>query len=134
VSIAKGTGVGTIINDDAPPPPPPTVRISINDESDFERDAGRVPITFKVRLDRASTKPVTVHFATANGTAVAGSDYDATSGTITFAPGQTHKTVTVYIRGDRLREQDDTFFVNLSSPMKAVIARGQGKGLIKNDD
>jgi hypothetical protein len=137
--IAVGTGEGKILNDDAPTPTPtptphPGVSIAVNDESDIEGNTGLRPITFKVWLDRASTQTVSVHFATANGTAIAGSDYNAASGTITFAPGQTHKTVTVYIRGDRLKESDETFFVNLSSPMKAVIARGQGKGLIKNDD
>jgi hypothetical protein len=77
---------------------------------------------------------VSVHFATANGTARAGSDYNATSGTLTFAPGQTRKTVTVFVRGDTVRELDETFFVNLSSPLNAAIARRQGRGLIKNDD
>jgi chitinase len=132
--IDDGTGVGTILNDDPAPPPPPKVFISINDESDFERDAGLVPITFKLTLDRASTRTVSVHFTTANGTATAGSDYNATSGTITFTPGQTRRTVTVFVRGDRVRERDETFFLQLSSPINGMIARGRGRGLIKDDD
>jgi hypothetical protein len=131
--IGHRHGVGTIVNDDRTPPPP-AVRIRINDESDFERDSGLLPITFKVSLDKASTKTVTVHFATANGTAAAGSDYNATSGTITFAPGQTRRTVTVFVRGDTVRELDETFFVDLTSPTNALIARGRGRGLIRNDD
>jgi hypothetical protein len=133
-TIDKGTGVGTILNDDTAPPPPPKVSISVNDESDFEGNSGLRPITFKVWLDKASTKTVTVHFATANGTAAAGSDYNAASGTVTFAPGQTQKMVTVYVRGDTVKEPDETFFVNLSSPINASIAKGQGKGVIRNDD
>ena len=65
---------------------------------------------------------------------MAGSDYNATSGTVTFAPGQTQKMVTVYVRGDTLKEPDETFFVNLSSPINAHDRQGQGKGVIKNDD
>ena len=88
-SIVVGTGEGKILNDDAPTPTPrPGVSIAVNDESELEGNAGLRPITFKVWLDRASTQTVSVHFATANGTAIAGSDYNATSGTITFAPGR----------------------------------------------
>ncbi|HTK75955.1 MAG TPA: Calx-beta domain-containing protein [Gemmataceae bacterium] len=130
-TIADGSGKGTILNDDTAAP---KVSVSVNDESDFEGNSGLRPITFKVWLDQASTKTVTVHYATANGTAAAGSDYNATSGTVTFAAGQTQKMVTVYVKGDTVKEPDETFFVNLSSPINAVIAKGQGKGVIKNDD
>ena len=130
-TIADGSGKGTILNDDTAAP---KVSVSVNDESDFEGNSGLRPITFKVWLDQASTKTVTVHYATANGTALAGGDYNAASGTVTFAAGQTQKTVTVYVRGDTLKEADETFFVNLSSPINALIAKGQGKGVIKNDD
>ena len=108
--------------------------IAVNDESGPEGNSGLRPITFKVWLDKASTRTVTVHYASANGTAIAGSDYNAARGTITFAPGQTQKMVTVYVRGDTMKEPDETFFVNLSSPINALIAKGQGKGVIKNDD
>ena len=85
-------------------------------------------------LSFAYGTPITVHYATANGTALAGSDFNATSGTVTFAAGQTQKMVTVLVKGDTLKEADETFFVNLSSPINAQIAKSQGKGLIKNDD
>jgi chitinase len=132
-TIADGSGRGTILNDDSAPPPP-KVSVTINDESAFEGNSGLRPVTFKVWLDKASTKTVMVHFATANGTALAGSDYNAASGTVTFAAGQTQRTVTVFVRGDTLKESDETFFVNLSSPINALIARNQGKGVIRNDD
>ena len=86
-------GVGTILNDDGP-----VLRIS--DVSQAEGHAGTTAFPFTVTLSPASTGPVTVKYATANGTALAGSDYTATSGTLTFTPGQTSKTVTVNGLGD----------------------------------
>jgi hypothetical protein len=75
-----------------------------------------------VTLDKASSKPVSVDYRTINGSAVAGSDYDAVSGTLTFAKGQTSKTISVPIRGDRIAEGDsfgyesEYFTVSLSNP------------------
>ena len=77
---------------------------------------------------------MTVHFATAVGTATAGSDYQPASGTLVFAPGETTKTVTVPIVGDTLAESDETFFLNLSSPTNATLADGQAVGSIVNDE
>jgi Calx-beta domain len=75
-----------------------------------------------------------VSYATANGTAIAGSDYVAASGTLTFAPGTTSQTVVVTVNGDTVPEGNETFLVNLGSPSNATIARGQGTGTILNDD
>ena len=61
-------------------------------------------------------------------------DYYAKSGTLTFQPGQTSKSITISVRGDRTQEADETFFVNLSGATNAQIADGQGKGTILNDD
>ena len=77
---------------------------------------------------------MTVNYATANGTALAGSDYTAASGTLTFAPGQTSKTVTVNVTGDTVVEPNETFVVNLSAPTGATLFDGQGLGTILNDD
>jgi hypothetical protein len=77
---------------------------------------------------------VTVSFATADGTATAGSDYVATSGTLTFNPGVTTQTITVNVVGDTTVEPNETFLVNLSAPSNATIATGQGTGTIVNDD
>ena len=80
---------------------------------------------------------VTVDFATADGTATAPSDYVTTSGTLVF-PAELPKKkrfVTVKVKGDRVRELDETFFVNLSNPSgNACIDDPQGQGTIKNDD
>ena len=73
-------------------------------------------------------------YATANGTATAGSDFVAQSGTLTFAAGQTSRTIGVVVRGDRNPEPNETFTVRLSGPSGATIARGTGVGTIANDD
>jgi hypothetical protein len=75
-----------------------------------------------------------VNFATANGSATAGSDYLATNGIVTLAPNETNRTFAVAVFGDLLNEADETFFVNLSNPTNAVIADNQGVGAISNDD
>ena len=77
---------------------------------------------------------MTVAYATANGTATAGSDYVAASGTLTFLAGQTSKTVAVTVNGDAAVEADETFTVNLSGAAGATIADAQGGGTITNDD
>jgi hypothetical protein len=120
----------------APPPCPPPA-ISINDVSVPEGNAGTSPATFTVSLSAAITATcpsATVNYQTADGTARAGSDYVATSGSLTFAPGVTSLPVTVTINGDTVFEPNETFFVNLSGATNATIARGQGVGTILNDD
>jgi hypothetical protein len=77
---------------------------------------------------------VTVNFRTANGTATAGQDYDAQSGTLTVAPGETSKTITIVVRGDKKREADETFFVDLAGALGALILDGRGGGTILDDD
>jgi hypothetical protein len=77
---------------------------------------------------------VTVAYSTTDGTAVAGSDYIAASGTVTFAPGQTTQTILVKTLDDAIQEPPETFTVNLSNPMGAEIARSQGVGTISDND
>jgi probable HAF family extracellular repeat protein len=109
-------------------------RISIGNVSRVEGHSGTTLFVFTVTLSAASSVPVTVNFATANGTATAGSDYNAQSGTVTFAPGQTSKTISIVVRGDRRIESNETFFVNLSGAVGALIVDGQGLGTILDDD
>jgi ribosomal protein L35AE/L33A/urease beta subunit len=125
-TLADAQGAGTILNDDT--------ALSINDVSVTEGNSGTVTATFTVSLSAVTTQTVTVSYATANGTATAGSDYTAASGTLTFAPGQTTKTVTVLVTGDTLSEANETFFVNLSGATNATFADSQGQGTILNDD
>jgi hypothetical protein len=116
-----------------------TVRstLSINDVSITEGNSGAQAATFTVTLAGISSQNITVNYATANGTsnpATAGSDYVATSGTLTFAAGQTSKTITVMVNGDTTIEANETFFVNLSSASAAVITDSQGMGTIIDND
>ena len=108
--------------------------LSIDNATWLEGDSGPFPVTFAVWLSPVSTGTVTVNYATANGTAIAGADYGAVSGTLTFAPGESLKVVTVPVIGDATPEVDETFFVNLSSPSGATIQDGQGQGTIQNND
>jgi hypothetical protein len=113
---------------------PPAVTLSINDVSVTEGNAGNVNAVFTITLSQASSLPVAVNFATANGTATAGNDYVASSGVLTFNPGETSKPITVSVTSDTIAEVDETFFVNLTNPINATIADGQGIGTIVNDD
>jgi len=130
-TILDNQGQGTITNDDAAPPVP---AITINDVSVVEGNSGTKTVAFTVSLSTTSTQTITVDYSTANGTATAGSDYQATSGTLTFNPGDTSKTITVTINGDTLVEPDEMLFVNLTNATNAIISDTQGQGTITNDD
>jgi hypothetical protein len=108
--------------------------LSIADLSVVEGNGGHAHFMFVVTLDKAADGPVTVAYSTANGTAKAGKDYVASSGTVTFAAGETSKMVHVDIKGDVLAESNETFKVKLSSPTGATIADGTAIGTIIDDD
>ncbi len=128
-TILDGHGVGTIPNDDAAP------TLSIEDVTHNEGDSGTTSYTFTVTKTGATSQTVTVDFTTADGTAtIANSDYQTNSGSLTFLPGDSMKTVTVLVNGDINYEPDETFFVNLSNATNATVSDGQGAGTITNDD
>lgn len=102
--------------------------------SQAEGNLGTTVFNFSVTLSAVSTKTVKVNYATADGKALAGSDYEAASGLLTFAPGQTNQTVSVTVNGDRAGEPDEFFFVNLSSPINAVLADNQAFATIVDDE
>jgi Calx-beta domain/FG-GAP-like repeat len=119
-----GDNVSVLINDQSwPPANVPSV--SINDVTVTEGNTGTVNATFTLTLSAASNVDVTAHYATADGTATVGSDYTATSGTVTIPAGQTTRTIAVAVKGDRLPEPSETFAVNLSTPTNATIADAQ---------
>ena len=92
-------------------------------------------IAFAVTLDRAAPGTVTVDWATADGTATAGQDYTGASGTLSFAAGETSKTVSVALLDDAVDDGGETFTVSLSDPTGgAVIADGEATGTIENSD
>ena len=129
-TIFDGQAVGTILDDDRPP------AISIADVQVLEGDSGTIGAVFHLTTTRPIAQPVTVNFATANGTATTGNDdYQAASGLATFAPASTTTTVTVQVVGDNVNEEDETFLLNLSgASVNATIADNQGVGTIYDDD
>ena len=125
--LADAAGVGTILEDDA-------ALLTIGDVSLTEGDSGAVNAVFTVSLSMTSDQTVTVNYATADGTAAAGSDYTAASGMLTFAPGETSQTITVAVLGDTLDELDETFSVHLSDAVNAGLADADAIGAIVDND
>ena len=125
--IADGQGIGTILNDDPP-------ALSIDDVQLAEGDAGTNQLVFTVSLPAAWDQPVTVDYATADGSAIAGADYTAVTGTLNFQPGTTARTVTVEVIADTTPETEENFFVELSNPINAVLADARGQATIVDDD
>ena len=127
-TIADNQALGTILNDDSAP------SLTINDASVTEGNSGTKNLNFTITLSKPSGQTVSVNYATANGTAISGSDYVAKTGTVSFSSGQTSKTVSVVINGDTVVEGDETLFVFLSGATNASIGRARGLGMITNDD
>jgi len=142
--VARGSGVGSnptnYVLNGAPVGNPPIVvpTLSIGDVTKAEGNSGLTNFVFDVMLSAPATTSISVKYATANGAgngaAAAGSDYQATSGTLTFAPGQTRLQVSVPVSGDTTVEPDEAFTVNLSAPSGATLAKAQATGTITNDD
>jgi hypothetical protein len=128
-TVVDNQGLGTIQNDDNP-------ALSINDVTVTEGDSGTTTAVFTVTLSPSSNQTVTVNYTTANGTAIAPGDYQATSGMLTFNPGETSKPINVPVNGDTANEAIcETFFVNLSVPTGgATISDPQGQGSITDND
>jgi hypothetical protein len=130
-TIADVQGQGTIQNDDDAP------SLSVNDVAVTEGNSGTVLAVFTVSLSGPSKDVITVKYQTANGTATAGSDYTAITPpqTLTFNPGDPlQQLVAVIVSGDVLNEANETFFLNLSNPVNAIILDDSGTGTINNDD
>ncbi len=131
--VSRRFGVGTIVNDD----PGPTISIA-SPAAITEGQGGRTPLSFVVTLSGASAAPINVDFATRDATATAGGspdgDYLARNGTITFAPGETTKTIDVGINGDLRDEPNETFHVDLSNAVGATIGTAAATGTITDDD
>ena len=97
-------------------------------------EAANATLAFAVTLNRAPSGTVTVDYATSDGTATAGSDYTSTSGTLTFAAGETEKTVSVPVLDDAHDEGSETLTLTLSNVSGAHIADGSATGTINNTD
>lgn len=126
-TIARSKGNGVIVDDDDPP------SVSIDDLSLPELHA-TTTATMTLTLSASSGQTVRVQFTTANGTAIAGSDYVTRSGEIQFAPGVVTRTIPITVLGDRIAEPTETFTVHVTSATAATIARPQATVTILDDD
>ena len=115
-------------------------RLSITSSSVAEENSGSHNVQLLVNLSIPSTRIVTVDYATEDGSgdgirpAIAGEDYTATNGTLTFYPGTTALTLDIPVLGDETLEFDETFFVKLENPFGAILGDSQGDVSILNDD
>ena len=125
-TLADGLGIGTIRNDDPP-------SLAISDVSVAEGNAGTVSAVFTVTRT-LTTGATSVSFVTSNGTATAGSDYVAATGTVSFGVGEATKTITIVVNGDTVVEPDETFNVTMTAPTNANFVDALGVGTIANDD
>jgi len=127
IDAASSTATGTILNDDDFP------TVSVAPASVVEGNVRTTNIAFNIFLSANSYLPGYVSYATADDTALAGSDYIATNGLMVFQPGVTNLMVTVVVKGDTLVEPDETFLVTLSSPTNLLVGSA-GIGTILADD
>jgi hypothetical protein len=143
-TIDLGTGAGSLVDTIGsargilglavkPENTAPPLTVSVQDAAVSESAAGPVTADFTVNLSAASTQTVTVNYSTANDTAFARRDYQAVSGTLTFTPGQTLQTIHIPIPGDAPSALPETFFVQLSSPLGASLARDVAVGTVRAD-
>jgi hypothetical protein len=127
--VTGWTNVVTVILSSGSP------KISISDVTVNEGNVGTTNAVFTVTLSAACCSNVSINYATGDNTAtLADNDYNATSGTLTFAPGQTSKMVTVTVNGDTKFEPTETFTVTLSNPTGVTLQKSVGVGTIFNDD
>ncbi len=127
-TIAKERATVTIINDDR-------YFVSIEDVTITEGSSGTTKVELTVSLSGESDQPITVDFATVEGTAIAPEDYTATSGTLTFNPGDPlTQTITISVLPDTDVELDEEFVVELSNATNATIAKERATVTIINDD
>lgn len=124
-SIRDGVGVGTIYDNDGPP------EIVVLPASAGEADGAA---TFTVALTSSDAGSISVDFTTADVTALAGTDYTTTSGTLVFLPGDTEESLPVPVIDDLVAEEDETFTIDLSNPVGGTIAGAQAIGTIVSDD
>jgi Ca2+-binding RTX toxin-like protein len=126
--IGRPWNVATIVDNEA------TAGVPAVTISDPVVDEAAREVSFVVALDRPSLGSVSMNFAAQDGTAVAGSDYVATSGIVGFAPGETAKTIKVSLLNDAVVESGETFNLALWSPVGATITDGTGTAMIGDND
>jgi hypothetical protein len=115
-ALSTATATGTITNDDLP-----SINLSPNGQTVVEGLTSPQNLSYTVSLSGSSTQTITVQYSTANGTALAGSDYTTTTGTLTFTPGVTSQTISIPILNDSVNEANETFTLKLTSPTNAIL-------------
>lgn len=107
--------------------------ISISNLSQ-ERSSGKTNFRFSVLLDKAVNQDVTMSYATQDGTAKAGVDFKASSGTLTIPANQTEGFIDIEVNGDSLRRESQLFYVQLSNPSGGTFKISKGTGTIRNEN
>lgn len=139
-SSTKSTAVASPADDQyrgkcgQPPRKRCKARIEPSQQDVTEGNSGTRAVTFTVSLNQPSDGSVTVNWSTFDGTATAGSDYVAASGTLVFAFGEQSKTITVYVIGDMTRERDEVFYVRLTGGSNVDLITPESRVRIINDD
>jgi hypothetical protein len=127
-SCSKGSGSGT------PTPPPAALPVaSISDVSN-ERTSTNLKFQFSINLDKVSTTPISINYTSADGTALANTDYKPVSGTLTIPANSSSGTVEVEVIGDSTRKSNQTFSIQLSNPKNCTISTNKGTGTIINEN
>ncbi len=129
-TLGRAMGTITIRNDDAST----GLRLGVGPSTVVEGTSGRRALRFAVSLSATSGQPVSVRYATVDGTAHSGRDYQARSGTLSIPAGATTRSITVWVDGGTTREAEETFEMVLSSARGARLAPARGEGRILNDD
>ena len=111
---------------------PPT--LSVADIAAAEGDEGSTELLITVSLSWTAYYPISVDYQTVDGSALAGEDYTAASGTLTFAAGEMSRTVAIALSGDRVVEPDETFTLALANSVKALISDTEGVATLTSDD
>ncbi|WP_253852319.1 Ig-like domain-containing protein [Microcystis aeruginosa] len=108
--------------------------LSIENTTVTEGNTGTQSANFTVRLSAPTNTTVTAQFTTKDGTAQAGTDYESSTGILTFAPGEVEKKIAVAVKGDTISEPTETFTVNLTGVTNAILIQGEGIGTILDND
>jgi predicted RNA-binding protein YlxR (DUF448 family) len=112
----------------------PTCEIRIADIQIVEGNSEQRSVEVMIIISQATSSLVTVAYTTKNGTALAGSDYRTSNGSVKFTPGDVIKKITISVNGDVSVEADETFEIILSNPSGAILAGSSGTATIVNDD
>ena len=126
-TLAETSVDGTIVDNDAS-------AIVVRGGAVAEGDTGTTPLVFTITRYGKTGGAATVNYATANFTAQSPADYEPASGSVTFAPGETVKTVTVNVNGDTSQENEEIFTLSISAPTNGTIAENSAQGVIVDDD